>query len=167
MSIVNRTIPSGNPLSALLVFGTLLAGGSGCVSDFNVAGPEQTLWTAELEPGLEYPLVSGEAAAVSGRDLTEAGITMVGLEPGVYTWRVREGQCDAPGSVVGGEGQYPDLIVEEPGEPDPENDDDGPPSVSAQTSPFRGVMARGEEYHAEVNRSDSGDRVACGSFSRA
>jgi hypothetical protein len=139
----------------------------GCVSDFNVPGPEQTLWTAELIPELEYPLVSGSGAAVSGRDLTEAGVTMTGLDPGVYAWRVREGPCDDPGEVVGGEGQYPDLVVEEPAEPDPDDDENGSPAVSAQTAPFRGVMIRGQEYHLDVRRGDSGDRVACGNFTRA
>jgi hypothetical protein len=138
---------------------------SACVSDFNVAGPEQTLWTADLIPEIEYPMVSGTGAAVSGSTLTEAGITMTGLDPGIYAWRIREGRCDDPGEVVGGEGQYPDLLVEEPGEPDPD-EDNGSSSVSAQTAPFRGVMVRGAEYQIDVRLADSGDRVACGNFIR-
>lgn len=135
---------------------------SGCVSDFNVAGPQQLLWEANLDPALEYPAVSGTAAAVSGSTLTEAGITMLGLEPGVYSWRVRESWCDDPGDVVGGEGQYPDLVVEEEEDPEP-----GEEGISVQTQPFRATMTGGARYHVEVRRSEPDERVACGNFSRS
>jgi hypothetical protein len=132
---------------------------AGCVSDFNVAGPDQTLWQTTLIPGLEYPSVSGTAAAVSGGGLMEAGITMDGMDPGVYAWRVREGRCDDPGDVVGGMGQYPDIVVESP-------ELGGTESISVQTALFRGSMFAGREYHVDVRPAEGEGRVACGDFNR-
>lgn len=147
-------------LCALLV--AVTAVGAGCVSDLDVTVEEQTLWEATLNGGVEHPGVSGAAAAVSTSSLTEAGIDMMGLAPGVYAWRIRERSCQSPGDVVGGEGQYPDLVQESPEE------GEGPDTVtvSAETAPFRGSMEPGSSYHAEVRQSDSGERVACGEFQR-
>lgn len=147
-------------LCALLVPAALA--GAGCVSDLDVTVEEQTLWEATLNGGLEHPGLSGTAAAVSTSTLTEAGIELAGLAPGVYTWRIRERGCQDPGEVVGGEGQYPDLVREQ------QEEGEGPDTVtvSAETAPFRGSMEPGTSYHAEVGRSASAERIACGAFER-
>ncbi|MFW5905065.1 MAG: hypothetical protein ACOCUZ_02490 [bacterium] len=135
---------------------------SSCVSDVDVTVEEQVLWEADLTGGLDHPGVTGSAAAVSTSNLTEAGIEVVGLQPGVYAWRIREANCGDPGQGVGGPGQYPELVVEESGS------GDNPPDLeaSSETAPFRASMAPEGAYHAEVTDADSGERVACGEFDR-
>ena len=133
---------------------------SGCVSDLDVSGPEQSVWEATLQGGIENPGVFGNAAALSDAGRTEAGIQVSGLVPGTYIWRIRGANCQSPGSVVGGEGQYPDLIVEEP-EPDEE-----PEAASAQTAPFRATLQVDASYHVEVRLGPNGERLACGSLIR-
>ena len=85
---------------------------------------------------------------------------MTGLAPGTYVWRIREESCNSPGAVVGGEGQYPDLVVEEP------ETDEAPGSVSAETVPFRATMEVEGRYHVEVREATGDERVACGLFVR-
>lgn len=136
---------------------------AGCVSDLSTEASPQTLWEATLIATPEHLGVSGSAAAVSGTDRTEIGITVTGLEPGVYAWRAREGDCSEAGDVVGGQGHYPDLEVEAV---DPE-EGGGPTSVSEETPLFWGTMQAGESYFVEVRQDTAdGPRVACGHFER-
>lgn len=135
----------------------------GCVSDLDVTSSEQTLWEAEFVGGPEALGVSGRAAVVSGSELMEAGVSIQGLAVGRYTWSVRQGRCASPGDPIGGEGQYPEVVVDEP---DGEGDDD-PGPVEAETQPFRGTMRSDGAYHAEVRDEGSDERVVCGDFIRA
>lgn len=151
-SIATLLLPLVVILSAVIL--------SGCVSDLDISTPEQTLWEASLQGGLEQPGIFGNAAAISNSSRTEAGIQMTGLAPGTYAWRIREQSCNSPGAVVGGEGQYPDLVAEEP------EGDEEPESVSGETAPFRATMQLDGSYHVEVREAVGDERVACGLFVR-
>ena len=123
-----------------------------CVTD--VSPPRQTLWEAVLVGVPEHETVSGTAAAVSGDQITVAGIAVEGLPAGTYTWRIFQGECGAPGNLLGVEGQYPDLVVSDAGA-----------SVTADAEPaLGGTMVRGRPYHTDVREADTGEPVACGDF---
>lgn len=136
---------------------------AGCVSDLSTEASPQTLWEATLIAMPEHLGVTGTSAAVSGSERTEIGISVTGLEPGVYAWRAREGSCTQAGEVVGGQGHYPDLQV---GAGDPE-EGGGPASVSEETPLFWGTMQPGGSYFVEIRQDTAdGPRVACGHFER-
>jgi hypothetical protein len=136
---------------------------AGCVSDLSTEASPQTLWEATLVATPEFLGVTGTSAAVSGSERTEIGISVDGLEPGVYAWRARQGDCTQAGEVVGGQGHYPDLEVEVGG---PQGGG-GSTSASGETPLFWGTMDAGGSYFVELRQETAeGPRVACGNFER-
>ena len=123
-----------------------------CVTD--VSPPRQTLWEAVLVGVPEHETVSGTAAAVSGDQVTVAGVAVEGLPTGTYTWRIFQGECGSPGNLLGVEGQYPDLVVS-----------DGEGTVAADADPaLGGPMVSGRRYHTDLREAGTGEPVACGDF---
>ena len=114
-----------------------------------------TVWETQLTPGLAYPAVSGQAAAVSQADGTSVGISIEGAEPGAaHLWGLRLGSCTTPGGQVGPDSDYPELVVGELGDA----------SVDTHLAPR---LASDGEYHVEVRLSASDtSRVACGDLVR-
>ena len=110
-----------------------------------------TVWETQLTPGLAYPAVSGQAAAVSQADGTSVGISIEGAEPGAaHLWGLRLGSCTTPGGQVGPDSDYPELVVGE----------SGGASVETHIGPR---LSLDSAYHIEVRLSASdGSRVACG-----
>lgn len=128
----------------------LAAVGAACV-DLGTEAPSVTIWETELRAELGYPDISGQAAAVSGPSVTEAGIGIQGAEPGaVHAWGVRLGSCASPGAQIGPDGGYPELEVGETGSA----------SAEALLAP---TFSLESAYHVEVRVSSSDrSRVACG-----
>lgn len=121
---------------------------AGCIND--ISAPRQVLWEAALDAGPAQPGAEGSAAAVSRSNSTEMSVRVEGVEPGTYTWSVREGSCEAPGAVLGGEGVYPQLVA-------------GDEAVSAEAL-TSALMRSGRSYHAQVREGDTGALAACGDF---
>lgn len=143
--------------STKVVLAIVLAVGCG----LDVTRPQQAIWEAMLSGSPAYATVAGDAAAVANDQRTVVGVTVTGLPEGTYAWRVREGDCDAPGAVVGANDAYPNLAVV-PHEPDPED-----PVVSEGISAEARIdapMIEGGRYHAAVLEADLSDDVACGDF---
>jgi len=134
---------------ALPGFLFLLAVLYGCVSD--VTGQETLLWEATIAGSPGQDVVTGSAAAISRASSTEVGISLSGLSEGEYQWRVREGQCDDPGSSLGSELQYPDFEV-------------GGPAPATVETVANAPMLRGTPYHVEIREGASEERRACGNF---
>ncbi len=85
---------------------------SGCSS---VTQPLFTRWEGNLEP--VFPsAVSGQAAAVSQFDRTQASIQIERGEVGVtYRWHIESGDCQGNGQIQGGVAVYPQLVPNEAG----------------------------------------------------
>jgi hypothetical protein len=88
---------------------------------------------------------------------TRASIALDGLVQGTYTWRIFEGECGAPGDLLGVEQQYPDLVVaEETGG-----------GATQDTDPALGSeMRSGLRYHVDVREAVADDPVTCGNFTQ-
>jgi hypothetical protein len=119
-------------------------------------GPSFTLWETQLRAELDYPGVTGQAAAVSGPGGTEAGVDLRGAEPGAaHAWGVRVGSCASPGQQIGPDSDYPVLEVGETG------------SASVNTQ-LAVQLSLESAYHVEVRVSASdATRVACGDLAEA
>jgi hypothetical protein len=109
------------------------------------------MWNAMLQGTAAHALVYGNAAAISRSSLTEAGISMEEMSDGSYRWSIREGDCDAPGSVVGAEGAYPTMEVT------------GGAGGSAEAG-LTSELRTGGQYVAIVREAETDDVVACGAF---
>jgi len=145
----NRAVSHSCRLSGMALI--LLA--AACVTDVN---PDPvTLWEANLAGGEEHALVSGSVAAISRASSTRAGVSVEGLEEGAYFWRIVEGDCGAPGPVLGADAQYPELVVE-----------DGSAAASLETVVSGATMRSGRSYHADVKDGDNDERIACGNFAQ-
>jgi hypothetical protein len=133
--------------ATLLVLSTISAA---CVN-LDVEGPSVQLWETVLQAELDYPDVTGQAAAVSGPSGTETGVEIQGAEPdAVHAWGVRLGSCATPGAQIGPDTEYPDLEVSAGG------------NASAATR-FGSTLSTANAYHVEVRVSASDrSRVACG-----
>lgn len=121
---------------------------AGCVTD--VEPPRQTIWETTLTGGLEHPDAGGSAAAVSGPSITQASVSVVGLDPGTYQWGIFRGQCTEPGEILGSDDHYPALSVGIEGQ------------ATSDTAVNR-HMRDGNRYIAQVRTAD-GVSVACGNF---
>jgi len=129
---------------------TIIAIGA-CVNLDTENGPAVTVWETQLVPTLDFPGLSGQAAAVSRPDGTAVGIAVNGaLEGAEHAWGLREGTCSAPGLQVGPDSDYPELLVDITG--------------SAETETHLGPrLAYDGSYHVEVRVSAADPtRVACG-----
>lgn len=133
-------------------YGLLLVGAGfalqGCVHD--VVAPTQTVWETNLMSSLEYPDVSGTAAAVSANGGTQASVRVEGLPNGSYRWGVYRGTCAEPGSLLGETETYPGLSG-------------GPSGSSTADAAFTVFMNARGAFLAQVLNS-TGTRVACGDF---
>jgi hypothetical protein len=125
-------------------------GATACV-DLGGNNPTVTIWETQLAPGVAYPDVSGQAAAVSDPGGTSVGIGIHGATPGAeHTWGLRLGRCVAPGEQIGADALYPTLAVSDSG------------TASAQTHVDVKLAANGV-YHVAVRLSATdASRVACG-----
>lgn len=69
-------------------------------------------WSANLNPGPNFPGVSGSVKALVAEGATDVTVTLNGGTTGAsYVWALHEGKCDAPGPIVGTMGDYPALTV--------------------------------------------------------
>ncbi|HEU0300162.1 MAG TPA: hypothetical protein VFR37_11925 [Longimicrobium sp.] len=59
--------------------------------------------------------VTGQVAAVTQHRNTQAGMDVTGAEATQYGWQINNGTCAAPGSIVGGRGNYPDVTTDADG----------------------------------------------------
>lgn len=59
--------------------------------------------------------VTGQVAAVTQHRNTQAGIDVTGAEATSYGWQINNGTCTAPGPIVGGRGNYPDVTTDADG----------------------------------------------------
>jgi hypothetical protein len=110
-----------------------------------------TVWETQLTPELAYPGLAGQAAALSRRDGTDAGISIEGAQSGaVHAWRIRMGTCASPGASIGPATDYPDLVVDLAGR--------------AETETRLGPrLAIENAYLVEVVESPTDEtRIACG-----
>ena len=93
--------------STLLVAATLAA----CAGPVDVG---QTAWQGTFPGGPGR--ITGSVAAVSGSGRTHASIAIQHGTPGqAFGWRIRLGDCQAEGALVGGAASYPVLTVAEDG----------------------------------------------------
>lgn len=107
------------------------------------------MWEAQLAPALAHPNLSGQVAALSGRDGTSVGIEIEGAEAeATLAWGIHVGTCEAPGSQIGPDSDYPALLTSLSG------------SASAETHLGPSLALEGD-YHAEL-RSPDAIRIACG-----
>jgi hypothetical protein len=79
--------------------------------------PGSVPFEATLAPVGTTSTITGVVSAVSqGRSTTQ---TAIGIEGGLpatrYAWRIVNGTCAAPGTVVGGGGSYPDFTTSSDG----------------------------------------------------
>jgi hypothetical protein len=123
---------------------------SACVSEVNVS--QQTLWSASLEGSASFPLAVGTAAVVSRDRTAEASISVENPPEGTHTWRVREGNCEAPGDEL--PGQYEFLPVPTLGD------------VATGNSLLSVGLASSQLYMVEMRLGETSDVVACGELTR-
>lgn len=91
---------------------TLIPLMSGCGS---ITEPLVTRWEGNLEP-IFPSAVSGQVAAVSQFDRTQASIQIERGEVGVtYRWHIESGDCQGNGQIQGGVAVYPQLVPNEVG----------------------------------------------------
>jgi hypothetical protein len=124
---------------------------SGCVSEVNVS--PQTLWSASLTGTDAFPLAVGTAAVVSRDRTAEASIAVDNPPEGTHTWRVREGNCDAPGNEI--PGQYEFLPVLTLGD------------VATGNALLSVGLVSGQLYSVEMRLGETSDVVACGELARS
>lgn len=93
-------------------FGALLLMILVVACDTTIPAPETTLWEGDLRPtATTMNGMHGQVAAVSRRVGTDVGIRVAGIERNAaHPWRLREGSCANPGSVLGPPDNYPDLV---------------------------------------------------------
>jgi hypothetical protein len=110
-----------------------------------------TIWETQLQAEVDYPGLSGQAAAVSGSDGTAVGIAIEGATPGAeHAWGLRFGSCATPSQPVGPASDYPRLVVSTAG------------SASVETRiGTRLSLQRTYLVDVRVSVSDT-TRVACG-----
>jgi hypothetical protein len=131
----------------------LAAAGVGAGACVNLNTPDQTFdkWQATLTPSVAFPDLRGQAAMVASSNGTQLGIQLTGAVPNsTFLWRLRLGVCDAPGTVVGTAGSYPELEAAGNG-------------VASDTTHFTSRLQTTNDYHVEV-RATTADtaRILCG-----
>jgi hypothetical protein len=105
-------------------------------------------------PAPAYPNLSGQVAAASGPDGTSVGIEIVGAEAGAtLAWGIWTGACEAPGSQIGPDSDYPALLTSLSG------------SASTETH-LAPSFSLENNYHAELRSADA-IRIACGDLERS
>jgi hypothetical protein len=124
---------------------------SGCVSEVDVS--LQTLWSGGLAGSDAFPLAVGTAAVVSRDRTAEASISVENPPEGTHTWRVREGNCDAPGSEL--PGQYEFLPVPTLGD------------VASGNALLSVGLVNSQVYMVEMRLGETSDVVACGALTRS
>ena len=146
----DRAELTGNGFVArFTLLGALLVG-AGC-ADLGINDDRRTtIWNGILQPEPDYAGLSGQAAALSRVDGTLATIILQGAQPGTsIAWGLRIGTCDDPGTQIGPDTDYPELVVEGTGEVT-ENATLGP------------RLSLDRSYHVEARTVSDGSRVACG-----
>lgn len=131
------------PLALVLVLIHVLA------CDVSVDPPQETVWTAVLEPVGEGSTVSGQAAAISRNMVTEASILVEGLAANdTLSWGIRTGSCEEPGELVGPAAAYPELVS-----------DGGTATADAVFNP---ALSSSGSYHVAAFGGDEEGGLACG-----
>lgn len=127
---------------------TVLLSGA-CVG--SVEAPAVSVWETQLQPGLAYPEVGGQAAVVSEPSGTRISILLTGGDAGAeHAWGLRQGTCAEPGAQIGPASDYGELVVGLSGSAE------GDAHLGSQLSP-------GQSYYVDVQVSAADDsRVACG-----
>ena len=140
---------SRSPLALLGLPALVLGAAAACVGNTDV--PSVTIWETQLHAELTHPDVGGQAAAVSEASGTSVGILVTGAEPGAaHTWALRQGTCAVPGTQIGPNSDYPELVVDVGG-------------GAEQDTHLGSRLSLDQSYHIEVRVSaDDDSRIACG-----
>jgi len=120
--------------------------------DTTIPAPATTFWEGDLLPmAATMNGMNGQVAAISRRVGTDIGIRVAGIERGAaHPWRLRDGTCANPGSVLGPPDSYPNLV--QPGGAEVEAEAYVPPRLDADG-----------QYFVEVHASTSDPTpVLCG-----
>lgn len=141
---------TGNGSAVRLAFWAALSVWVSC-ADLGINDDRRTtIWNGVLQPEPDYAGLSGQAGALSRVDGTLATIIIQGAQPGAsFAWGLRIGTCDDPGTQIGPDTDYPELVAGGTGEV----------TENAALGPRLSID---QNYHVEARIPESGGaRVGC------
>jgi hypothetical protein len=118
---------------------------AGCNLNSTVPLPQQFGWQGELEGLAEWESISGDAGMIwtEGDAEVQVGLSITGDEPGsVRPWFLRLNTCAEGGDVLGFEGNYPQLVIDNLGQ-------------GAAEATIQGAIDLSAPLHVSVHLSES------------